>query len=89
MKKTLFLTSLLMITSCASVQSAQIEHDGKLGYQLTCSEFNSSLKECKENADKLCENGYKLLNHYKHEYPDSGDGFYMPSTHYLTVECHS
>jgi hypothetical protein len=86
-KKFILFAPLLMLASCAGVQTTQIEHENKQAYKLTCSEFNSNLNECKANADKLCSNGYKLVNYYKHDYADSGDGFYMPSTHYLTVEC--
>jgi hypothetical protein len=87
MKKIMFFATLFMLASCASVQTTKIEHDHKQAYKLTCSEFNSSLNECKANADKLCTNGYKLLSYHKDVYADSGDGFYMPSTHHLTVEC--
>ncbi|MDP2154118.1 MAG: hypothetical protein Q8J66_10740 [Methylotenera sp.] len=87
MNKTILLVPLLTLASCASVQTTQIEHDGMQAYKLTCSEFNSSLNECKANADKLCANGYKLVDHHKDVYADSGDGFYMPTTHYLTVKC--
>lgn len=87
MKKIIFFAPLFILASCASVQTAQIEYGSKQAYKLTCSEFNSSLKECKENADKICTNGYNLLSYYKHEYADAGDGFYMPSSHHLTIEC--
>ncbi|MDO9051250.1 MAG: hypothetical protein Q8S46_00525 [Methylotenera sp.] len=87
MKKNILFATLLMLASCASVQTTQIEHDGKQAYKLTCSEFNSSLSECKANADKLCTNGYQLLDHHQEIHADSGDGFYMPTTHYLTIQC--
>lgn len=87
MKKIILFAPLLILASCASVQTAQSERDGKPVYQLTCSEFNSSLDECKQNAEKLCANGYQLVDYYKHVYPDPGDGFYMPPRHHLTVEC--
>lgn len=87
MKKLIFFAPLIMLVSCASVRTTQIEHDNKLVYKLTCSEFNSSLNECKADADKLCANGYKLLSYEKEVYADSGDGFYMPTSHHLTVEC--
>ncbi len=82
-------TPLLLLISCASVQSTTLEQDGKKIHQLTCSEFISSLQACEAKASELCNNNYKLISHYKEEYPDSGDGFYFHPRHHLSVECKS
>ena len=78
---------LLMLISCASVQSTTTEKNGKLLHELSCSEFNSSLEECTAKASKLCANDYKLLSHHKEVYPSSGDGYYVHPRHHLMVEC--
>jgi len=78
---------LLLLISCASVQSNTIEQDGKQVHKLSCSEFNSSLEECKAKASQLCSHNYQLLTHHEEVYPDAGDGFYMHPRHHLTVEC--
>lgn len=78
---------LLMLMSCASVQSTTIEHNGKQVHQLSCSEFNSSLDECTAKASELCAHNYQLLSHYKEVHADSGDGFYMHPRHHISVEC--
>lgn len=86
MKKTLSFVPLLMLVACAGVKTAQVQQDGDT-YKLTCNEFNLSLKDCKAHAETLCSNGYDLLHHHEDSHPDSGDGFYMPSTHYLKIKC--
>jgi hypothetical protein len=88
MEKLLRFAPLLMLISCASVQSTVIETNGKQTHKVTCSEFNSSLEECKSSAGKLCTNDYRVVAHHKEVYADSGDGFYMPAKHHLMVECH-
>lgn len=80
---------LLLLISCASVQSNTIEQDGKQVHKLSCSEFNSSLEECKAKASELCANNYKLVSHHEEVYPDSGDGSYMHPRHHLSVECNT
>ncbi|HEY0561816.1 MAG TPA: hypothetical protein VGD04_00675 [Methylophilus sp.] len=78
---------LLLLISCASVHSNTTEHNGRQVHQLTCSEFNTSLEQCKAKASELCAHDYKLISHHKEEYPDAGDGFYMHPRHHLSVEC--
>jgi hypothetical protein len=79
---------LLLLISCASVQSTPFDAgNGKQSFKLSCSEFNSSLDECKNKAKELCASDYKLVDHHTEVYPDAGDGFYMPSRHHLVVEC--
>ena len=80
---------LLLLLSCASVQSNTTEQNGRKVHELTCSEFNSSLDECTAKASELCDHNYKLLTHHKEVYSDSGDGFYMHPRHHLSVECKS
>jgi uncharacterized protein YcfL len=47
MKKTLILISLLL-SACASNQpTPHATSDGRPGYKLTCSEFNTTLEQCK------------------------------------------
>jgi len=87
MKKTILFVPLLILTSCAGVKTAQIEPDGNQAYKLTCNEFSLSLEECKAKANEVCTNGYQITDHQEDKHPDPGDGFYMPSTHYLRVKC--
>jgi len=89
MNKLLRFTPLLMLISCASVQSTTLEHENGQIHQISYSEFNTTLQECKAKASELCANDYKLLSHHKEVYPDAGDGFYMHPRHYLSVECTS
>ncbi len=78
---------LLLLISCASVQSTTTEKNGRLVHQLSCSEFNTSLDECKAKASELCDHNYQQLSHHKEVFPDSGDGFYMHPRHHISVEC--
>ncbi len=89
MNKLLRFTPLLMLMSCASVQSTTLDQENGKVHQISCSEFNTTLQECKAKADELCNSDYKLLSHHKEVYPDAGDGFYMHPRHYLSVECTS
>jgi hypothetical protein len=89
MNKMLRFTPLLMLISCANVQSTTVEHNGIQVHQLTCSEFNSSLEECTSKASELCGHNYETLSHYKEEYAYSGDGFYMHPRHHVSVKCKS
>lgn len=88
MENLLRFAPLLLLISCASVQSTVIETNGKQTHKFTCSEFNSSFEECQSNAKELCSNDFRIAAHHKEDYADSGDGFYMPSKHHFTVECH-
>lgn len=89
MNKIIRVAPLLLLISCASVQSTPLEVNGKQRYQLTCSEFNNGVERCQAKAKELCVNDYQLVSHTKETYPDSGDGFYMPANHHMTVECKS
>lgn len=89
MTKTVRFIPFLLLVACASVQSQPTEINGKRGFKLTCSEFNSSLEECKVKASELCDNNFTVVDHTKETYPDAGDGFYMPAKHHLAVECNS
>lgn len=80
---------LIMLISCANVQSYTLEENGKQLHKLTCGGFNSSLEKCKLKAYELCENDFKLLSHNKEEYPDVGDGIFYPPKHHITVQCES
>ncbi len=88
MEKLLRFAPLLMLISCASVQSTVIETNGKQTHKVTCSEFNSSFEECQSDASEVCADNFKIVAHHKEVYADSGDGFYMPSKHHFMVECH-
>ncbi|MDP3609779.1 MAG: hypothetical protein Q8R74_11950 [Methylophilus sp.] len=88
MKKFLRFAPLLMMISCASVQSTTIDSNGVQTHTLTCSEFNDvTLERCKARASELCVNDYHLVSQHKEVYPDSGDGFYMPPKHHLSIQC--
>jgi hypothetical protein len=89
MQKILRFTPLLMLISCANVQSTTVEHQHGQIHQITCSEFNTTLQECKAKANELCGNDFKLLSHHKEVFPDAHDGFYIHPRHYLSVECTS
>lgn len=80
---------LIMLISCASVQSNTLEYNGQQLHELTCSEFNSSLDKCKAKASELCADNYKLVSHVKEEYPDVGDGVYYHPKHHIAVLCKS
>lgn len=87
MKKILRFVPLLMLISCASVQSNTIESHGVQTHILTCSDFNNGLDRCMEKADELCANNYHIVSQHKEVYPDAGDGFYMPPNHHISVQC--
>ena len=87
MNKTLRFAPLLLLISCASVQSNTTEQNGRIVHELTCSEFNSSLDECKNKAKELCADNYRLISHHKEVHADAGDGFHMHPQHHLSVEC--
>jgi hypothetical protein len=80
---------LLLLISCASVQSNTTEKNGRIVHELSCSEFNSSLEECKAKASELCAHNYHQISHNEEVYADSGDGFYMHPRHHLAIECKS
>jgi hypothetical protein len=88
MNKSLRFIPLVLLISCASVQSTPFESGGdNPTHKLTCSEFNSSLEACKSKAKELCATDYKVIDHHKEVYPDAGDGFYMHPRHHLVVQC--
>lgn len=89
MKKILRFAPLLMIISCASVQSTTIEHNGIQTHTLSCSEFNNGVEKCQAKAQSLCANDYHLITQHKEVYPDAGDGFYMPPKHHMVIQCKS
>jgi hypothetical protein len=80
---------LIMLISCGNVHSTTLEMNGQKLHKLSCSEFNSSLEECKAKASEICQENYKLLSHDKEVYPDLGDGSYYPTKHHITVQCAS
>lgn len=87
MKKLMLFVPLLVLISSVSVNAEQTEHNSNKTITLSCNEFNTSLDECKAQANKICTNGHELVNHHEEEHADSGDGFYMHSTHHLVVRC--
>lgn len=87
MKKFLRFAPLLMLISCASVQSNTVETNGVQTHVLSCSEFNNGLERCMQKANELCANNYHVVAQHKEEYPDAGDGFYMPPRHHISVQC--
>jgi hypothetical protein len=87
MKKFLRFVPLLMLISCASVQSNTIESHGVQTHILTCSDFNNGLQRCMEKADELCADNYHVVSQHKEVYPDAGDGFYMPPNHHIAIQC--
>lgn len=87
MKKLMLFVPLLVLFSSGGLSAAQTDHDSNKTYSLSCNEFNTSLDECKAQASKVCTNGHELVNHHEEVPADSGDGFYMHSTHHLVVRC--
>lgn len=80
----------LMLGACAGIQATPYTaSNGKAGYQLTCSEFNTTLETCKAKAGELCANGYEIDQSlsYRETFPESGDGIYMPARQHLAVVC--
>jgi hypothetical protein len=89
MKKTLILIPLLL-SACASNQpTPHATSDGKPGYKLTCSEFNTTLEQCKAKASENCSHGFDVDPHlsFRETYPDAGDGIYVPARNHLVVGC--
>lgn len=87
MKKNLRFAPLLMLISCASVQSTTINHNGIETHTLSCSEFNNGVERCMTKAQELCVNDYTLVSQHKEVYPDAGDGIYMPPRHHFVIQC--
>ena len=89
MKKIIFLIPLI-VSACASVTPQQYAtQQGKKGYTLTCSEFNTTWEQCQEKAGAMCSHGYvvdKQLS-FAEKFPDSGDGIYRPTNNHLAVLC--
>jgi hypothetical protein len=88
MIKILYLTPLLILISCTNVLSTARQANEKKMHSYVCTEFNSSYEECKVNANALCTNKANIVAYRKEVYADPGDGFYMPTKHHFTVECH-
>lgn len=88
--KKLFFVIPLMLSACASVTPQQFTtQNGKVGYTLTCSEFNTSWEQCQTKAGALCSQGYEVdkQQSYTEHFPDSGDGIYRPANNHQTVIC--
>lgn len=89
MKKIFFLVP-WMLSACASVTPQQYTtQGGRVGYTLTCSEFNTTWEQCQSKAGALCSQGYdvdKQLS-FTERFPDSGDGLYRPANNHLAVIC--
>lgn len=81
--------SFLFLISCTSVQFTPIDAGNGKQKKLICSEFDTTLEECKSEAKVLCGSDFKLIDHYAEVPPDPGDGFYVHPTHYLLIECNS
>lgn len=87
------LTVLMMcgvLVACAGIKTEPTaDANGKNGYRLSCSEFNTTLAQCKAKASELCGGDFKMDPHlsYRETYPDSGDGIHMPARQYLVVSC--
>ncbi|MBF4987516.1 hypothetical protein [Methylophilus sp. 14] len=89
MKKIIFLLPLMM-SACASVTPHQYTtQQGRMGYTLTCSEFNTTWEQCQSKAGELCSQGYEVDKQlsFKETFPDSGDGIYRPANNHLAVVC--
>jgi hypothetical protein len=87
MKSSLHFLPLVMLISCASVQSTTLEQDGKQVHRVSCSEFNTSQQECQAKAKAFCAHEPQRMTYYKEEFADAGDGIYIPTRHHYTVEC--
>ncbi|QDC43899.1 hypothetical protein [Methylophilus medardicus] len=89
MKKTISVLALI-VSACASVTpQPYTTQQGKLGYTLSCSEFNTSQQQCQAKAGAMCAAGYVVdTQRSSHEtFPDSGDGIYRPANNHLAVIC--
>lgn len=89
MKKIIFILPLLM-AACASFSPQKYTgNNGKAGYSLICSEFNTTWEQCLRKAGDQCAAGYELDKKlsYTESFPDSGDGIYRPANNHLAVLC--
>jgi hypothetical protein len=80
----------LFLSACGGMQATQYTtSDGKPGYKLTCSEFNTTLEACKAKAGEVCATGYVINQSYRETYPDSGDGIYRFANNHLVFTCNT
>lgn len=92
MKNSLSLMSLLALSACTSVESRpEAGHNGTGSYGISCHNIAGTREPCLAEAEKLCKDGFSVIEKqsYKVENTDSGDGFYMPPKHFVTVLCHT
>lgn len=92
MKKGLVLISfgalaLAALAGCSSMQTHQANNDGT--HTLSCHSINGTDENCIKKAEIACNDGFSIVEHQSHkiEYASSGDGYYMPPKHILTVLC--
>jgi hypothetical protein len=91
MKNSLAFMSLFALSACTSVESRpEAGHNGASSYGISCHNISGTREPCLTKAEKLCKDGFSVVEKqsYKVEYKDSGDGFYMPPKHFVTVLCH-
>lgn len=91
MKNSLAFMSLFALSACTSVESRpEAGHNGAGSYGISCHNISGTREPCLTKAEKLCKDGFSVVEKqsYKVEYKDSGDGFYMPPKHFVTVLCH-
>ncbi|WP_020168637.1 MULTISPECIES: hypothetical protein [Methylotenera] len=86
MKNGLILISLAVLTGCSSMQT-QANIDGS--HTISCHSINGTDENCIKKAEITCSEGFSIIANQSHkiEYASSGDGFYMPPKHVLTVLC--
>ena len=90
MKNGLIVVSLTLLAACTSVEPRQTSDTGSSkGYMIKCHSIDGSTKDCLREAEKVCEQGFSVLEKHSHliEYANSGDGFYMPPKHELAIAC--
>lgn len=89
--KSLMFIPILLLSACATGNHPKpyASAGGGEGYKLSCSEFNTSLDQCKAQASKMCLTGAIVDEYltYRETFPDAGDGFYMPAKNHVVVAC--
>lgn len=87
MKSRLILIPLTVLVGCSSMHPREVNSDGS--HTLSCHSINGTDEICMAHAEKICSEGFSVIENKSHkiEYASSGDGFYMPPKHVITVLC--
>ncbi len=90
MKNNIFLMTILVLSSCSSVNKVPTTPGNDANsYVIHCHDLDGTRDECLREANELCKEGFLISekHSYKYEHGDSGDGVYMPPEYSVTVIC--